>query len=91
MKRDGRIRTQEEVDTVGRLNVPVICGESGGLAIPAFQVVELLRALPGEWEEWAGRDDSGLDPETTSALADLVRQLADQIDLACIEIASEVE
>ncbi|KDN87579.1 hypothetical protein KCH_06890 [Kitasatospora cheerisanensis KCTC 2395] len=37
----------------------------------------------------ADRDDNGLDPVTTAALADLVRQLADQIDLACIEIASE--
>ncbi|QKW18132.1 hypothetical protein HUT16_02810 [Kitasatospora sp. NA04385] len=76
---------------MGRLSVPVICGLSGGLAIPARQVVELLRALPEEWEDWAGREDSGLDPETTGALADMVRQLADQIDLACIEIASEEE
>ncbi|MFJ4681607.1 MULTISPECIES: DUF6213 family protein [unclassified Kitasatospora] len=74
-----------------RLSVPVICGLSGGLAIPALQVVELLRALPGEWEEWAAREDSWLDPATTGALADLVRQLADQIDLACIEIASDEE
>lgn len=74
---------------MGQLNVPVICGLSGGLAIPAQQVVELLRALPEEWEDWAGRDDSGLDLPTTGALADLVRQLADQIDLACIEIASD--
>ncbi len=74
---------------MGRLSVPVICGLSGDLAIPALQVVELLRALPNEWQEWADRDDNGLDPVTTAALADLVRQLADQIDLACIEIASE--
>ncbi|MFJ5925466.1 DUF6213 family protein [Kitasatospora sp. NPDC092948] len=73
---------------MGRLSVPVICGLSGDLAIPAQQVVELLRALPAEWQEWAERDDNVLDPVTTSALADLVRQLADQIDLACIEIAS---
>ncbi|WP_063830770.1 DUF6213 family protein [Kitasatospora phosalacinea] len=76
---------------MGQLSVPVICGLSGGLAIPALQVVELLRALPEEWEEWAGRPDSGLDPETTGTLAGLVRQLADQIDLACIEIASDEE
>ncbi|MFE1316176.1 DUF6213 family protein [Kitasatospora phosalacinea] len=76
---------------MGRLSVPVICGLSGGLAIPALQVVELLRALPEEWEEWAGQENSGLDPSTTAALADLVRQLADQIDLACIEIASDEE
>ncbi|MFD8595305.1 DUF6213 family protein [Kitasatospora sp. NPDC059646] len=74
---------------MGRLSVPVICGLSGDLAIPALQVVELLRALPDEWQEWAERDDNALDPVTTAALADLVRQLADQIDLACIEIASE--
>ncbi|MFF4342281.1 DUF6213 family protein [Kitasatospora sp. NPDC001540] len=74
-----------------RLNVPVICGLSGGLAIPALQVVELLRALPEEWEEWAAHEDNGLDPSTTATLADLVRQLADQIDLACIEIASDEE
>ncbi|MFD8480434.1 hypothetical protein [Kitasatospora sp. NPDC059673] len=77
-----------EVDTMGQLSVPVICGLSGDLAIPALQVVRLLRALPEEWQEWAGRDDNELDPVTASALADLVRQLADQIDLACIEIAS---
>ncbi|MFD7729310.1 DUF6213 family protein [Kitasatospora phosalacinea] len=76
---------------MGRLSVPVICGLSGGLAIPALQVVELLRALPREWEEWAGQENSGLDPSTTATLADLVRQLADQIDLACIEIASDEE
>ncbi|MFD7644629.1 DUF6213 family protein [Kitasatospora sp. NPDC059795] len=73
---------------MGRLSVPVICGLSGDLAIPALQVVALLRALPEEWQEWANRDDNGLDPATAAALADLVRQLADQIDLACIEIAS---
>ncbi|GGQ67940.1 DUF6213 family protein [Kitasatospora griseola] len=73
---------------MGRLSVPVICGLSGDLAIPAQQVVELLRALPKEWQEWADRDDNRLDPVTTAVLADLVRQLADQIDLACIEIAS---
>ncbi|WP_157815563.1 DUF6213 family protein [Kitasatospora sp. CB02891] len=73
---------------MGRLSVPVICGLSGELAIPAQQVVELLRALPKEWQEWADRDDNRLDPVTTAVLADLVRQLADQIDLACIEIAS---
>ncbi|MGW4379780.1 DUF6213 family protein [Kitasatospora sp. NPDC004531] len=73
---------------MGRLNVPVICGLSGDLAIPALQVVELLRAVPDEWVEWAERDDNRLDPVTTAALADLIRQLADQIDLACIEIAS---
>ncbi|PJN25412.1 hypothetical protein CG736_13420 [Kitasatospora sp. CB02891] len=66
----------------------MICGLSGELAIPAQQVVELLRALPKEWQEWADRDDNRLDPVTTAVLADLVRQLADQIDLACIEIAS---
>ncbi|MFC8721246.1 DUF6213 family protein [Kitasatospora sp. NPDC057198] len=76
---------------MGQISVPVICGLSGGLAIPALQVVELLRALPGEWEEWAGQADSGLDPATTGTLAELVRQLADQIDLACIEIASDEE
>ncbi|MFJ1792730.1 DUF6213 family protein [Kitasatospora griseola] len=73
---------------MGRLSVPVICGLSGDLAIPAQQVVELLRALPKEWQEWADRDDNRLDPVTTAVLADLIRQLADQIDLACIEIAS---
>ncbi|BAJ26583.1 MULTISPECIES: DUF6213 family protein [Kitasatospora] len=76
---------------MGRLSVPVICGLSGGLAIPALQVVELLRALPEEWQEWADCEGSGLDPATTGTLADLVRQLADRIDLACIEIASEEE
>ncbi|RKE17497.1 DUF6213 family protein [Streptomyces sp. TLI_171] len=74
---------------MGRLNVPVICGLSGDLAIPAVQVVELLRALPAEWEEWADREDNGLESATASSLADLVRQLADQIDLACISIVSE--
>ncbi|KDN87578.1 hypothetical protein KCH_06880 [Kitasatospora cheerisanensis KCTC 2395] len=44
---------------MGRLSVPVICGLSGDLAIPALQVVELLRALPNEWQEWRTATTTG--------------------------------
>ncbi|MFF0296007.1 hypothetical protein ACFYS8_30430 [Kitasatospora sp. NPDC004615] len=74
---------------MAQLSVPIVCGLSGDLAIPALQVVALLRALPEEWQDWAQRDDNELDPVTAAVFASLVRQLADQIDLACIEITSE--
>ncbi|MFD0275644.1 DUF6213 family protein [Kitasatospora sp. NPDC127111] len=63
-------------------------GVGDSLAIPAGQVTALLRDLSGQWLHWAESGDSDLDAATTAALAGVLRELADRIDVECIGFVS---
>ncbi|GAA4883764.1 DUF6213 family protein [Kitasatospora terrestris] len=73
---------------MGRLSLPLISGLDTGLVVPAVQLTGLMRALADEWERWTEDADAGLDPGTVLALAGVLRQLSDQIDVECIAAAS---
>ncbi|AUG80488.1 hypothetical protein CFP65_5805 [Kitasatospora sp. MMS16-BH015] len=70
-------------------SVPLISTTDDHLLVPADQVTVLLRRLAADWSEAAQDGDSGLDQETLLALVAVLTDLADQIDVECIAVASE--
>ncbi|MFF1868815.1 hypothetical protein [Streptomyces sp. CB03911] len=71
-----------------RLNVPLIRGIGEGLVIPADHVTALLRGLADESRHWSDMTESELDIPTITAVASVLRNIADQIDVECIDFAS---
>ncbi|GGV23150.1 hypothetical protein GCM10010495_43240 [Kitasatospora herbaricolor] len=70
------------------LNVPLIRGIGEGLVIPAEQVTALLRGLADESRHWSDSAEAELDPPTVEAVASVLRRIADQIDVECIDFVS---
>lgn len=64
--------------------VPLISTTSGQLLIPADQVTCLLRRLAAGWLHAVYESEAPLDPPTTLGLANVLAELADQIDAECI-------
>ncbi|MET9614885.1 DUF6213 family protein [Kitasatospora indigofera] len=71
-----------------RLNVPLIRGMGEGLVIPAEQVTALLRGLADQSRHWTDVTESELDTPTVTAVASVLRNIADQIDVECIDFVS---
>lgn len=65
-------------------SVPLISLAGGRLLIPADEVTSLLRHLAAGWLHTVYERETELDPGTTLALAGVLMEIADQIDVECI-------
>lgn len=72
-----------------QLSIPLFPADDGGLLIPADHVTALLRQLAEDWLRATETGEMPADEETVSELADVLTELADQIDVECIGCASE--
>lgn len=71
-----------------QVSIPLIPTEDGSLLIPADHVTALLRSLSADWRESMDAGDMRGDERTVIDLADVLTELADQIDVECIGCAS---
>ncbi|MFE9629690.1 DUF6213 family protein [Streptomyces sp. NPDC006463] len=71
-----------------QVSIPLIPAADGVLLIPAGQVTELLRRLSADWLYSTDSGEMRGDPQTVLDLAGVLDQLADQIDVECIALAS---
>ncbi|OKK17585.1 hypothetical protein AMK16_22595 [Streptomyces sp. CB00455] len=69
-------------------SIPLIPASDGMLLIPADHVTALLRNLAQDWEHSTDAGEIRADKETALALAGVLAELADQIDVECIGFAS---
>ncbi|MEV4557970.1 hypothetical protein AB0K51_13355 [Kitasatospora sp. NPDC049285] len=69
--------------------MPLIHQPDEGLAIPAEQVTHLLRELGLQGVRRAPSMDSDPDPRTAGALAAMLGEVSDQIDVECIAFVSD--
>ncbi|MEU9234201.1 DUF6213 family protein [Streptomyces subrutilus] len=65
-------------------SVPLVSLPGGRLLIPADDATSLLRHLAAGWLHAVYEGEAELDPGTTLALAGVLMELADQIDVECI-------
>ncbi|MFJ8018570.1 DUF6213 family protein [Streptomyces sp. NPDC096339] len=64
-------------------SIPLVSASGGSLMIPADEVTALLRRIAVAWLR-SDEGDTELDPGTMRALAGVLGELADQIDVECI-------
>ncbi|BFV60214.1 hypothetical protein KCMC57_up53180 [Kitasatospora sp. CMC57] len=72
---------------MAQLSVPLIQGFDDQLLIPAVQVTALLRGLGEQMIGWTA-ENPALDPPTVGVLATVLQEVADQIDVECIDIGT---
>ncbi|MGW4898831.1 DUF6213 family protein [Kitasatospora sp. NPDC004240] len=72
-----------------KVSLPLVSASGGHLLIPAEEVITLLRRVTADWVDTAEQDGSSLDPRTVTVLATILVDLADQLDVECIALASE--
>ncbi|MFD7554318.1 DUF6213 family protein [Streptomyces sp. NPDC059835] len=65
-------------------SIPLVSTSGGPLLIPADEVTDLLRRVAVGWLQAETGDGTDLDPRTMHALAAVLCELADQIDVECI-------
>ncbi|MFB7462453.1 DUF6213 family protein [Streptomyces sp. NPDC056224] len=71
-----------------QVSIPLIPAADGVLLIPADHVTELLRRLAADWLYSTDSGEMSGDPRTVLDLAGVLDQVADQIDVECIGLAS---
>ncbi|MFG2982274.1 DUF6213 family protein [Streptomyces sp. NPDC048258] len=64
--------------------VPLVWVVGGHLLMPAEQVTALMRRLAAGWLQSTDAGETDLDPGTVMALAEVLSEIADQIDVECI-------
>lgn len=64
--------------------IPLVPASDGRLLIPADRVTGLLRGVAAGWLQSTDSGETNLDTRTTLTLAQLLSELADQIDVECI-------
>ncbi|WP_219664808.1 DUF6213 family protein [Streptomyces bambusae] len=65
-------------------SIPVVSASGGPLLIPAHELTDLLRRVAAGWLQSEEAGDTDLDARTMRALAGVLCELADQIDVECI-------
>lgn len=70
------------------MSIPLIPADDGVLLIPADHVTGLLRGLAADWLESEHTGDMRGDEQTVRDLANVLTELADQIDVECIGFTS---
>ncbi|MEU9304542.1 DUF6213 family protein [Streptomyces sp. NPDC048269] len=71
-----------------QVSIPLVPAADGLLLIPADHVTELLRRLAADWTRSTDSGEMRGDAQTVLDLAGVLDQLADQIDVECIGLAS---
>ncbi|MCX5128431.1 DUF6213 family protein [Streptomyces sp. NBC_00347] len=71
-----------------QMSIPLIPADDGALLIPADDVTCLLRRLAADWLESEHTGEMCGDERTVRDLANVLTELADQIDVACIGFTS---
>jgi hypothetical protein len=66
--------------------VPLLSAPGGPLLIPAEQVTGLMRGVAAGWLRSREIGDTDLDPRTVLTLAQVLSELADQLDAECIAL-----
>ncbi|WP_152648490.1 hypothetical protein [Streptacidiphilus anmyonensis] len=70
------------------VRVPMVWHVDGQMLVPAAVLSDLLRQVAGQLATWP---DEGADPGTVRAVLVLLRQVADQIDVDCIEVVTALD
>lgn len=65
-------------------SIPFVSTADGSLLIPADELTGLLRRVAVGWLQSQAAGETDLDPRTLQALAGVLGELADQIDVECI-------
>lgn len=71
-----------------RISVTVMSTPDHEILMPSEQATALLRMVANEWLEWPDYGETDLDQKTVRTLANVLIDLADQVDVECIAFAS---
>lgn len=73
---------------MGSVQFPLMWRKGGQVLVPAPALSSLLRQISEQLVTWP---EEGADPGTVRAVRSLLGQVADQIDVDCIAVASEMD
>ncbi|WP_042364555.1 hypothetical protein [Streptacidiphilus neutrinimicus] len=70
------------------ISFPLVWRGDGQVLVPASVLSRMLREIDDQLSGWPGQ---GADQSTVEAVRTLLNEVADQIDVDCIAVASELE
>lgn len=70
------------------VQIPLMWRKDGQVLVPAVTLSALLRQIAEQLQCWP---EQGADADTVKAVQVLLSDVADQIDVDCIEVATELD
>jgi hypothetical protein len=87
-RRDTEVVGTEEAKEMTSVRIPMMWRSDSGVLVPADVLSTMLRQVAEELTEWP---EQGADRTTVQAVQVLLSQVADQIDVDCIALTSEMD